>query len=343
MLDPRIYRAGLVVAALALVVLAFSLGNQQQALSPTLAPQVFDGASVSATMRSIARDDPTRAPGSYGDSALAAQVAGTLGRTDGLKTASDTFTARTVSGSVTLDNVIAVRPGMQQGSIAVVAPRDGPGVAGAAPTAMLLELARDLAGETLHRSVVLASISGSQGAAGAAELTHELPGPVDAVIVLGDVAAAHPTQPIVLPWSARSSVAPSLLRNTLAAALSSQASLKVGAAGLGAQFTRLAFPFTLGVQGPFAAASIPAVELSLTGERAPLPGEPVAGTGRITDIGRAVLSAVSALDAGRPVPAPSPYLLLDGKLVPGGALSLFSLALLVPVLMTAVDAVARAR
>ena len=46
MLDPRIYRTGLIVAALALVVLAFSLQNQQTALNPTLAPEAFNGQNV---------------------------------------------------------------------------------------------------------------------------------------------------------------------------------------------------------------------------------------------------------------------------------------------------------
>jgi hypothetical protein len=43
------------------------------------------------------------------------------------------------------------------------------------------------------------------------------------------------------------------------------------------------------------------------------------------------------------VAAPSPYLLLGGKVVPGWAISLFVLALLVPVVMTTIDGVARAR
>ena len=74
MLDPRIYRTGLVIAALALVVLAFSLTNQQTALSPTLAPSAFNGENVYTNMTSLATTDPSRRPGSDGDQSLAVTV-----------------------------------------------------------------------------------------------------------------------------------------------------------------------------------------------------------------------------------------------------------------------------
>src|SRR2546421_48738 len=74
MLDPRIYRTGLVVVALAVVVLAFSLQNQPGALSSSLAPDAFNGQNVYANMTSMAADAPDRRPGSAGDYALAAQV-----------------------------------------------------------------------------------------------------------------------------------------------------------------------------------------------------------------------------------------------------------------------------
>src|SRR5205085_2623245 len=46
---------------------------------------------------------------------------------------------------------------------------------------------------------------------------------------------------------------------------------------------------------------------------------------------------------GPEVPAPSAYVLFSGKVVPGWALRVFVLALLVPVLMSAIDGLARAR
>jgi hypothetical protein len=69
----------------------------------------------------------------------------------------------------------------------------------------------------------------------------------------------------------------------------------------------------------------------------------VGSQGLVTSVGQAVLETISALDSGPAVPAATPYLLLDGKVVPGWALSLLSLALIVPVLLTTIDGLARAR
>lgn len=353
MLDPRIYRTGLVIAALALVVLAFSLSDQQTALNPTLAPSAFNGQNVAAKMANIAQLDPSRRPGSDGDQSLAVTIRNTLaqygfggGGSDGSAPTVDTFTGRTVDGTVPLENVVGMRPGTESGSIVIVAPRDAlgaPATASASGSAMLMELARDLEGETLHRSVVLASTSGTQGTAGAIRLAANLAGPVDAVLVLGDLASTHVQQPIILPWSTRQDVAPTGLRNTVASALAAQSSLSNSFTGLGGQFAHLAFPFTLGQQAPFGAKGIPAVELSLSGEQGPATDAPTMDADQLTAVGRAVLTTISALDSGRTLPAPSAYVLLGGKVVPGWAISLFVLSLLVPVLMTTIDGVARAR
>jgi hypothetical protein len=251
-----------------------------------------------------------------------------------------------VDGTVPLENVVGVRPGTENGSIVIVAPRDAlgsPATASLSGTATLMELARNLEGETLNRSVVLASTSGSQGTAGAIRLAAHLGGPVDAVLVLGDLASARVQQPVILPWSTRQTVAPTALRNTLAAALAAQTSLSDSFTGLGGQFAHLAFPFTLGQQAPFGARRIPAVELSLSGEQGPAADATVMDPTQLTGVGRAVLTTISALDSGKTLPAPSAYVLLGGKVVPGWAISLFVLALLVPVLMTTIDGVARAR
>ena len=169
MLDPRVYRAGLIVAALALVVLGFSLRNPQGALAPTLAPEAFNGQNAYGTMQALAGSNqyPDRAPGSSGDDALATYVGEKLSQ-DQFTVSTDTFSGRTVMGTRTLENVIGVRLGQHSGSIVIVAPRDAagaPAVAAMSGTATLLELARVLQGETLNRTVVLASTSGRATAA----------------------------------------------------------------------------------------------------------------------------------------------------------------------------------
>jgi hypothetical protein len=344
MLDPRIYRTGLIVVVLALVVLAFSLKDQQGALNPTLAPEAFNGSTVYSSIQRLAAQDPSRRPGSAGDDALASQVANSF-NSDGFTPRTTTFRARTVDGTRTLENVVAVRPGVTSDSIVVMAARDaltGPAAASLSGTATLMELANNLQGETLNHTIVLASTSGSAGASGAIQLARSLASPVDAVIVLGDLASAHVRQPIVIPWSAGHTVAPPVLRNTVAATVAAQTPFANRATGLGGQFAHLAFPFTLGEQAPFNAAGIPAVELSVSGEQQTAANAPISRA-TVTGMGRAVLQTISALDGAPAVAAPSSYLVLSGKVVPGWALSVFVLALLVPVALTTVDGVARAR
>ncbi len=121
------------------------------------------------------------------------------------------FAARTTAGTRTVQNVLGVLPGSGNASIVVVAHRDAqssPATAELSGTAVLLELARVLAGETVRHTIVLASTSGSAGAVGAARLASGLPGPVDAVLVLGDLAAARPSGPLVDPWARGRVLAP---------------------------------------------------------------------------------------------------------------------------------------
>lgn len=345
MLDPRIYRTGMFVVVLAVIVLAFSFEDQQGPAGTSLAPQAFNGQNAFSGMVSMARDDPVRRPGSEGDFALADQVASSL-RQDGFGVSKDVFKGRTVDGVRTLENVVGVRPGLSGGSVVIVAHRDSlssPATAELSGTSTLIELARDLAGETLHRTIVLASTSGSAGTAGAIRLASTLNGPVDAVIALGDLASRDVRGPVVVPWSSGQAVAPPMLRNTVAAALSAQTGLGAGQTSFAGQFVHLAFPLTVSEQGPFGALGIPAVLLSLSGERGPGGQEPVQGPGMITAMGRAVLQTISALDGASTVPPPAPYLILDGKVVPGWAMSLFVLALIVPVLLATIDGTARAR
>ncbi|MDQ6728983.1 MAG: hypothetical protein M3022_01420 [Actinomycetota bacterium] len=349
MLDPRIYRTGLTLVVLSVLVLAFSLQDQPSALTSPLAPDAFNGQNVAATTAQLTRGQPPRPPGSAADQDLATQVATDMSDVSkrAFRVTTDTFTGQTADGARTLENVVAVRPGsVQAGSLVIVAHRDArgsPAAAALSGTATLIELARDLAGETLHRTVVLASTTGAQGTAGALRLAATVAGPIDAVIVLGDLASRHLRQPIVVPWSTSPNVASPVLRNTLGAELRTQASIGPTGTSLFGQYLHLAFPLTLSEQAPFGDLGVPAVLVSLTGERGPAPASAVAGADQLTAVGRGVLATLSALDSGAPVPTASPYLLLAGKVVPGWALSIFVLALIVPVLLTTIDGLARAR
>jgi hypothetical protein len=146
----------------------------------------------------------------------------------------------------------------------------------------------------------------------------------------------------VIPWSSRDTVAPPALRNTLASALGAQAAVGSRNSGVPAQLARLAFPMTISPQGPLTAAGLPAVFVSLSGERGPNAGEQIASW-RLGRMGQAVLQSIDALDAGHAIPAPSSYLLINSKIVPFWAVRLLVLALLFPVLVVTVDGLARAR
>jgi hypothetical protein len=344
MLDPRIYRMGLIPIVLAVIVLAFSLTGQQGPLSTTLAPDAYSGSAAFGKLSWLARQYPYRHPGSSGDRHLAGFVASAL-RSAGFQVWANSFEARTAVGTRQLENVVGLRAGQQNGSIVVVSHRDAlstPDPAQLSGTATMLELASVLNGETLQHTVILASTSGSDGAAGAQALARSLPQPVDAAIVLGDMSGTAAHEPIVVPWSGSQQVAPPVLRNTVAAALSAQTGLPAGSSSLLAQLAHLALPMAATEQAPFGVQGEPAVLLSLSGEQAPSPNE-LPSSVTMTTMGRTLLETISALDGGSAVPAPSSYLSLSGKSIPAWAVRLLVLALIVPVLMATIDGFARAR
>ena len=106
-----------------MIVLAFSLDNQQAPLATNLAPDAYGGGYAYATMKTLAHSYPDRRPGSAGDNLLAGYVARQL-HSDGFTVSTDSFRGRTVDGTRTLRNVVGIRAGQVNGSIVVVAHRD---------------------------------------------------------------------------------------------------------------------------------------------------------------------------------------------------------------------------
>src|ERR1700739_850010 len=123
MLDPRIYRTGLVPVVLAVIVVAFSLGDQQGAVTTTITPQAFNAANAYAAMNELAQDYPRRPPGSDADARLAHDVVVPGLQSAGFSVSTDVFRGRTAGGTTTLENVIGMRAGQENGSIVVVADR----------------------------------------------------------------------------------------------------------------------------------------------------------------------------------------------------------------------------
>ncbi len=224
MLDPRIYRAGFLPILFALVLVGFSLREPPRPLATSLAPDAFDGAAAFAQLDALATAAPSRRPGSAGDRLVAQRVGATL-RANGFRVGERTLTAQTADGSRTLETVVGQRAGFSNRRILVLAHRDALGRGARAElsgTAALMELARVLGGRTLQRTLVLASTSGGTAGLAAAEQLaagYGPPAPIDAVLVLGDLAGTRTERPFVVPWSSSTAVAPSQLRRTVESAV----------------------------------------------------------------------------------------------------------------------------
>lgn len=353
MFDGRIYRAAFVPLLFVLVIAGFSLASQPAPLGSTLAPDAFNGARAFASLQTLTRRFPDRRPGSAGDNELAGYVTHALRELGGsagggFQVTTHTLRAQTIDGARTLTTVVAERPGSTGMSpIAVVAHRDAVGRSSAAElsgTAALLELARVFSQSETRRTIVLVSTSGGSGGdAGATDFAQHGTHPLDAAIVLGDLAGALARKPLVLPFSEDSGTAPESLQRTLDTAISQEGGTNPGALSASAQFAHLAFPLATGEEAPLNAAGAPAVLVQVSGERPPSPVEPVSPI-RLLNFGRAALSATYALDEGPDVSQGSaPHLLLGRKMLPGWAVRLLAFALLLPPLLVSVDAFARLR
>jgi hypothetical protein len=353
MLNGRLYRVALVPFLFALAIAAFSLGSRPAARSSTLAPDAFEGARAFSDLEGLASKYPDRRPGTSGDEALGRYVARTLEGLGG--TAGGGFAVRTVrsngqtiDGKRTLTTVVAQRAGSTNESpIVILAHRDAARRGSRAElsgTAALLELARVFAARETKRTIIFVSTSGGSGGdAGAARFAASLRGPVDAAIVLGDVAGAHASRPLVVPYSDGFGSASLQVQRTVADAITHESGSAPGSPSALGQVAHLAVPFAVGEQGVLGARGVPAVLVQVSGEHGPSATSRVKAE-RLEGIGRSVLSAVSALDTGRDVSsARQTGVLLQRKIVPAWAVRLLLATLLLGPLILAVDGLARVR
>jgi hypothetical protein len=353
-LDPRLYRAALIPILFALILAAFSLEDLPRPLRTTLAPDAFQAQRASRDLNQMVRSYPNRRPGDASDEALARRVADSL-RAAGLPGGPRPFSVRlarrkgqTIDGERQLVNVIARRAGIAAPQIVVVAHRDAAKRGSAAElsgTAALVELGRVLAAANVRRTITLVSTSGgSGGAAGARALADQLGGgPIDAVVVLGDVASARVHKPLVVSYSNAGGAAPMRLTRTVQDAVAAGAGSQAGAPRSVTQWARLALPLTISEQGELGRAGLPAVLLSANGERTPAAGAKVTQAS-MQRFGRAALRAVQALDSGPDIGGgPSRVLITQRKLLPEWAVRLLVAALLLAPVLAAIDGFARLR
>jgi hypothetical protein len=351
-IEPRLYRAAFLPALLALVVAMFSLESPPRGL-PQAAPAdvLFEGSAALNTVSSIERRTPDRRHGSTGDDLVAQRVAKAFQRFR-LETSIDRFK----DGDTRVVNVIARRPGVSRRQVVVLASRDAPSVpdatGSAADTAALLEFGRVLEGRATQKTIVLASDGGATlGHAGARGLGRRIaePGAGDASVVLSSVGAKRSRGPLLIDGSNDSSRGSLGLRRTAANALRNEVGEDGGDPGSPpAQVARLAFPVGNGAQGVLLEEGLPAIRLSASGELAPPSGARAVNdidAERYEEFGRAALRLAFTLDeSGRsPEHGPRSYVTLAGRVAPEWAISLLALGLILPVLVTSIDALARAR
>ncbi|MGH2905738.1 MAG: hypothetical protein ACRDKI_03095 [Solirubrobacterales bacterium] len=345
LLEPRLYRAAFVPALLALIVLAFSVQDPPRALTPELAPPTFNAQRALATADQLVGNYGARESGSLADSRTADLVQARLSAF-GFGSASYRFDATTLHGERKLVNIVGVRPGPSDRRLVIVASRDGSNGklrrSGSIETGMLIELARVLQGRTFDHTLELASVSGGvDGGIGAEQLAAGLRRPVDGVIVLRNVGAVSDAAPVLDVFDSRLQPDPRFER-TVERVAAIELSRRSGTPAVSSQLVRMGFPLALGEQANYPGAGLTVAALSPGGE--PLKPPAAAPAKQVAAVGRSALRTLTTFDGSyRPAEPSVRPLHAGGKLIPAWALILFIGALLLPLVVVAVDGWARAR
>lgn len=354
MINLRLYRAALLLVPIAIVVAMFSLQSDPPGRHSPTAPDAFDGATTASLARSLNSQAPRPRPGSDADKKLAGLVTANFSQISGAQISKQDFTGSFEGNDVDLSNVICVLPGESDEQIMLIAGRDaarGDGAAGAgASTAALLEIASSFGGSTHQKTLVFVSTDASTvGAQGVRRLISGYSdiAQVSSAVVLSTPAARTSRQPLVIPWSTGPQSTSVELERTAEVSIDDETDSRNRDESAFAELARLALPVNLGEQGPMIESGIDAVRISSAGERPLAPGadgpDDISAS-TLGQFGRATLATLLALDAaGAPLHhGPSAYIGLVGNLLPGWALALVSMSLIVPLILVAAAADVRA-
>ena len=353
-INSRLYRGTWLLVGLPLLILAFSVARPPALSAPNL-PPAFDAGTASALATDLASRYPDRTPGTAGAKGAAAWFRQQLAPYN-FPIQADRFTATIRGRKETLVNLVAAKPGLDpQHVIVVMAHRDGRGVNNnASGTAALIELARSYAPTAgaqrikLPYSLVFLSTDGAtDGARGAAHFAAQpgTRGNVIAVVNLDSIGGTGRPR-IVFGGDTARSPAPGLVETARAALAAEGNGDPSRPSGL-QQLFDLAFPFSPYEQAPFVSRGIPAVTMTTSGARSPLPKK---GQGQALDvrhlgsIGLAAQDAIDAMEQGVSLAqGPASYVFLGQRLIRGWAIEIVLVAMLLPFLAAAVDLFARCR
>ena len=354
MIDFRLYRVAWLPALAAFVVMMFSLEGAPEPIEPQIAPTAFDGDRAEINARQILNAADERRPGGEGDAAVAEEVESRFDDVTAGTVATQEFTESIDGEDAELTNVILTLPGETDDTVVVMAARDsasGPGApSSAAATATLVELADVLAATEHTKTIVLVSTdAGSEGAAGAREFIEGYPDRdlVEAAIVIEQPGAAEPSKPHVLRDATDDSSTNAQLVSIAEQAVADQADRAAGGRGTFTDIARLAMPAAAGDQSVLIAEGIDAVAFSSAGER-PLPedrdGPDDLDPQVMAEFGSAALATLLVLDQATTSleHGPETYVGFSGSLIPGWAIAVMALALILPAGVAALDGVARA-
>jgi hypothetical protein len=354
MIEWRLYRVAFLPAIVAAIALLFSLQGVPEPLEAPVSLASFDEDGAAQTAREIVRLAPDRAPGSPGDAEIADMVTERFGGIPTAQVSEQTYSDSFEGEDVEPRNVIATLPGETDRRLVVMAPRDSAGGQGAASSAaatgMLLELAESFGGASHSKTLVFVSSAGAtDGARGAREFADNYPEreAIDAALVISQPGAARPEPPFVIPWSTGSQSTAIQLTRTAATLVSAELGEPAGLQGSFEGLLRLAIPTGLGEQGPLIEEGIDAVRISSSGEAPLSPAEDSEASlseESMADLGDAAQTIILALDdlEQRPEHGPAAYVVAGSNLVPGWAIALLVLTLLVPAVVAAADGFARA-
>ncbi|MDX6666550.1 MAG: aminopeptidase YwaD, partial [Solirubrobacteraceae bacterium] len=357
-INGRLYRGTWLFVGLPLLVLAFSVARPA-GLQPPGLPAAFDRAAAVAVADDLSLHWPLRTPGSTGALGAARWFASQL-TPYGYAVRTEAFSADVPGqGRVGFRNLVAVRAGLSQKTIVVLAHRDdagtGPGANdNASGTAALVELARTYAPTAgkaripLPYSLLFLSTDGAgDGAIGAAEFAAHAPERPNVIAVVNlDTIAGKSLPRLLLAGDTARSPAAGLVQ-TVRLELAHELGLEPGRVSAARQLVDLAFPFSLYEQAPFVAGGIPAVTITTAGDR-PAPGfgdtpQRLSLT-RLGQVGRATQNTLDALEQGVALPAgPSSYIYLGSRIIRGWAIEIVLVAALLPFLAATVDLFARCR
>lgn len=359
-MNGRIYRVAWAVAAVPLLLAAFTVG-QAEPLPPAALPPTFDETTAVQFATELARRFPDRRPGTPGARGAAAWVIARLAdyRIQGRR---EPFAADVPGlGRRELVNVVAVLPGRSPDTIVLVAHRDNSGLSpgvddNASGTAALLELARDASTAAVggtarlpfaHTFVFVSTDGGAYGGLGAAQFARESPY-ARRTVALVNLDALGGTGGPRLEFGSDTPRSPAAtLLATAEASVEEQAETTAGRPGAFAQMLDLAFPFSLYEQAPFVARGTPAVTMTTSGDR---PRSPDTDTlqalrgPRLAALGSSSQALVMAIDQGADIPHGTGSFVYTGtRLIRGWTIEFALLAALVPILAATIDLFARCR